>query len=116
MVYSGVPQPRTASISALVGETLTSIGPGAPSGVVIVSILADRSPVVFLSGLDAGEVGFERLFLAWVILCTAHAVNAWAGLWHCALNGLGHVGWPATRTVMPYFSGRSWRGSRHPRF
>lgn len=48
---------------------------------------------VFLANLQFREVDKYTVWLAWAILCAGYAINVWALVWSCLLEGVGLVGW-----------------------
>ena len=48
---------------------------------------------VFLSHLKYEHIDAHTVWLAWTILCAGYAINVWAQVWQCLLNGVGLVGW-----------------------
>lgn len=48
---------------------------------------------VFLAQIQLKELDYATVWIAWTILCAAHAMGVWAAMWSCVLQGTGHVGW-----------------------
>ncbi len=60
-----------------------------------VLVLGGAAGWVFLHALPLETVAPEQALAAWAVLCVAYAVITETALFHCALNGAGHVGWDA---------------------
>ena len=47
----------------------------------------------YLRNLELHEIGHTTVWIAWTILCACNALNVWAAIWGCLLQGTGNVGW-----------------------
>lgn len=51
--------------------------------------------VIYLRGLEFQGLNHTTVWIAWTIVCACQAVNVWATVWTCLLQGVGYVGWDA---------------------
>lgn len=49
----------------------------------------------YLRQLELQGLSHQVVWLAWTILCASQALNVWATVWTCLLQGVGYVGWDA---------------------
>jgi O-antigen/teichoic acid export membrane protein len=49
----------------------------------------------YLRTLDLHNVPLTHVWVAWGVLCLCQAVNVWATIWDCLLQGVGYIGWDA---------------------
>jgi O-antigen/teichoic acid export membrane protein len=47
----------------------------------------------YLRNLELKEIDLSVIWIAWTILCACNALNVWAAIWGCLLQGTGNVGW-----------------------
>jgi O-antigen/teichoic acid export membrane protein len=49
----------------------------------------------YLRGLELHGLSHTTVWTAWTILCACQALNVWATVWTCLLQGVGYIGWDA---------------------
>lgn len=86
----------------LTPETLTEIAALVACGRRIYRIMAGGVFLVswlvgffYLRHLELQGLSHQVVWLAWTILCASQALNVWATVWTCLLQGVGYVGWDA---------------------
>ncbi len=50
---------------------------------------------VYLRNLELHGLSHTTVWIAWTILCACQALNVWATVWTCLLQGVGYIGWDA---------------------
>lgn len=49
----------------------------------------------YLRHLELHGLSHTTVWIAWTILCACQALNVWATVWTCLLQGVGYIGWDA---------------------
>src|SRR5437016_3921025 len=49
----------------------------------------------YLRNLQLHDLSHTTVWIAWTILCACQALNVWATVWTCLLQGVGYIGWDA---------------------
>lgn len=55
---------------------------------------------LYLRNLELHTTSLTAVWIAWTMLCACQALNVWASVWSCLLQGMGYVGWDALMATL----------------